>query len=271
MKVIKKTEHLLKLNNLGEMIYSAISTTIWVTGFSGIPLFMMFLIMASAGVERLSCNKIEPKIATCQLSRSSFMGLNKGEVTPIQQVKGARFETEDITDSDGKTMTVSHVFLVTKEWEFLLANQSAEDASSFNEYMQTSTGVLVIEADNRLLSFGIMLFPSLFLVIGFAVCSRVLRYLIVETYIFDKETSTLTLKKRGIWVKEVAEQSLSEISEVKLETIYHDENANLYKVCLLMNEGDSLSLGGSSNQKEQQKIADWIRSYIEGRSPSDAI
>jgi hypothetical protein len=33
-----------------------------------------------------------------------------------------------------------------------------------------------------------------------------------------------------------------------------------------MNEGDRLCLGGSSNQKEQQKIADWIRSYLDGRS-----
>jgi hypothetical protein len=40
----------------------------------------------------------------------------------------------------------------------------------------------------------------------------------------------------------------------------------LYKVFLLMDEGDSLFLGSSLNQKEQQKIADWIRSYLDGRS-----
>ena len=33
-----------------------------------------------------------------------------------------------------------------------------------------------------------------------------------------------------------------------------------------MDEGDSLSLENSSNQKEQQKIADLIRSYLDGRS-----
>ncbi|MCC3406227.1 MAG: hypothetical protein JGK24_04275 [Microcoleus sp. PH2017_29_MFU_D_A] len=263
MKVIKKNEHLLMLNNLWEMIYSAISPTIWVTGFSGIPLFMMFLIMASTGVERLSCKKIEPKSANCELSRSTFMGLNKGEVTSIDQVQGARFETSKTTDSDGKPMTVNNVFLVSKEWEFLLTNQSAKDANSFNKYIQTSTGVLVIETDNRLFGFGIMLFPSLFLVIGFRVFSGVLRYFIVETYIFDKDASTLTLKKKGIWVKEVAERSLSEISEVKLETIY-GENSMLWEVCLLMNEGDRLSLGSSSNQKEQQKMADSIRSHLNG-------
>ena len=264
MKIIKKTEHLLKLNNLGEMIDGAISPTIWVMGFSGIPLFMMLLIMASSGVERLSCKKIEPKIATCELSKSSFMGLNKGELTSIEQVKGARSETENTIDSDGNPMTVSHVFLVTREQEFLLRNKSVE-ATSFNEYIQTSTGVLVTETDNRLLIFVIMPFPSLFLVIGIGVFSGILRYFIVETYIFDKDASTLTIKKRGIWVNEVAERSLSEIAEVKLETIY-GENANLYEVHLLMNEGDRLSLGKIANQKKQQKIADLIRSYLDRRS-----
>jgi hypothetical protein len=33
-----------------------------------------------------------------------------------------------------------------------------------------------------------------------------------------------------------------------------------------MDEGDSLSLENSSNQKEQQKIADLIRSYWKARS-----
>ena len=265
MKVIKKTEHLLKLNNLGEMIYSAISPTIWVTGFSGIPLFMMLFILASSGVERLSCKKVEPKIATCELSRSAFMGLKQGELISIEQVQGARFETSKTTDSDGNPMTVNNVFLVTKEGEFLLANQNAEGANSFNKYIQTSTGGLVIEKDNRLLSFGIMLFPSLFLVIGFGVFSGVLRCFIVKNYIFDKNASTLTMKKRGIWVNEVAERSLAEISEVELETKYI-ENSILWEVYLLIDGWDRLFLSSSLNHKKQQKMANLIRSYLNRRS-----
>ena len=193
------------------------------------------------------------------------MGLKKGDLTSIEQVQGARFETSQTTDSEGDPMTVNKVFLVTKEGEILLENESAQNANSFNQYIQTSTGELVIEKDNRLLSLETMLFPSLFLVIGFGVMSTVLRCFIFETYIFDKDASTLTLKKRGIGVNEVAERSLSEISQVKLETIY-GENGVLYKVCLLMDEGDRLSLRGSSNQKEQEKIADWIRCYLDGGS-----
>jgi hypothetical protein len=114
MKIIKKTEYLLKLNNLGEIINSASFLTIWVTGFCSMPLFMMLLFIASSGVERLSCNKIESKIASCELSRSTFMGLNKGELTSIEQVQGARFETSQTTDSNDNPMTVHTVFLVTK-------------------------------------------------------------------------------------------------------------------------------------------------------------
>jgi hypothetical protein len=111
-----------------------------------------------------------------------------------------------------------------------------------------------------------MLFLSFFLVSGFGLMSNVWPYLIFKTYIFDKDASTLTLKKRGIWVNEVAERSLSEVSEVKLETIIYGENSMLYEVRLLMNGGDILSLGSSSNQKEQEKMADLIRTYLKARS-----
>ena len=265
MKVIKKTEHLLKLNNLGEMIYRAISSTVWVTVFSGMPLFLMLLIMAGAGVERVSCKKVEPKIATCELSRSSFMGLSQGELISIEQVRGARFETSQTTGSDGQTMTENKVFLVTKKGELLLVNRSAEDANSFNTYIQTSTGGFVIETDDRLLWFGAILVLSLFLVISFRVFSRTLRYSIVETYIFDKTASTLTMKKRGIWVNKVAERSLAEISEVELET-EHTENGILCEIYLLIDGGDRLFLSSSLNHKKQQKMADLIRSYLDERS-----
>jgi hypothetical protein len=78
---------------------------------------MMLFAIAYSGVERLSCNKIEPKIASCELSRSTFMGLKKGDLTSIEQVQGARFEKSQSTNSDGNSMTVKQVFLVTKEGE----------------------------------------------------------------------------------------------------------------------------------------------------------
>jgi hypothetical protein len=72
-------------------------------------------------------------------------------------------------------------------------------------------------------------------------------------------------------VNEFAERSLGEISDIELETTSNSEEGKFYEVHLLMNGGDRLSLGKIANHKEQQKIADWIHSYLDKRSPSDAI
>jgi|SRR6476661_4579258 len=265
MKIIQKTEHLLKLKN-GINLSGVLFPVVWVTGFSGIPLLMILIAMSSSGVERLSCKKIEPKIATCEISKSSFMGLVKGKLDSIEQVQEARVEKIDTTDSEGNPTFKENVFLITDQGNFYLPYHTVKDAELFNKYIQTSVGTLVIEKDNRLSNIGSILFDSGFVIIGFATIYLGFHHLFtIETYIFEKNASTLTIKKRGIRVKEVTERSLSEISEVKLETI-DGENGMLYEVCLLMDEGDRLFLGSSSNQKEQEKMADLIRSYLKARS-----
>ena len=136
-----------------------------------------------------------------------------------------------------------------------------------NKYIQTAVGELVIEKDRRSLSLEGVIGFSIFVFIGAGVTYLVLRHqLILKSYIFDKKTKTLSIEKRGIWVNEVAERSLDEISDIELETTSNSEEGKFYEVRLLTNGGDRLSLGKIINQKEQQKIADWIRSYIDGRS-----
>jgi hypothetical protein len=281
IKIIQKTEHLLKLENEISLLLPVVS----VTGFPGILLSIILITMSSSGVERLSCKKIEPKIASCEISTSSFMGLVKGELESIEQVKEAKVETINSTDSEGKSTSVDNVFLVTNQGNVPLPYQTVKDAELFNQYIQTSVEKLVIEKDNRLSKLGSILFQSSFVVFGFALIYFMFHDLfIIKTYIFDKNARTLTIKKRGIIINEkrgirineVTEKSLSEISEVELKTVYvhkteHMDSYTYYDVHLLMNEGDSLYLSGSLNRREQEEMADLIRSYIEGRSPSDAI
>lgn len=186
------------------------------------------------------------------------MGLVKGKLTSIEGVKGSR--VDKITDTD-----LEEVFLVTNQGDVPLLSQTGDDVKLFNKYIQTAVEELVIEKDYGSSFSGIligMLAMSPFLLAVLGGTYFAFRYeFILENYIFDINASTLTIKKKGIWVNEVAERSIGEISKVELKTIYN-ENANLYEVRLLMNEGDRLSLGKIANQKEQQKIADWIRSYI---------
>lgn len=277
IKIIQKTEHLLKLENEIRWLIPAVC----VTGFPGILLLMIFTTISSSGVERLSCKKNEPKIATCEMSTSSFMGFVKGELESIPQVKEAKFETINSTDSEGNSTSVENVFLVTNQGNVPLPYQTVKDAELFNQYIQTSVEKLVIEKDNRLSNLGFILFQNGFFVILFASIYFPFRDLFsVETYIFDKNASILTIKIRGIIINkkgeirinEVTEKSLSEISEVELKTVQvhqteHMDSYTCYQVHLLMNGGDTLCLSGGLNREEQQKMADLIRSYLDGRSP----
>jgi hypothetical protein len=164
-----------------------------------------------------------------------------------------------------------NVFLVTNQGDISLPHQTAEDSILFNKYIPTTVGRLVTEKDNRLSNFGAIIFPSSFVVIGLGIIYFVLLDLIVETYIFDENAKTLTIKKKGLCVNEVVERSLGEISEVELkevevQTTKHNDGYTSYEVRLLMNGGNILSLGGSLDRQKQQKMTDLIRSYLDGRS-----
>ena len=265
MKVIQKTEHLLKLSNrlkiIGSLLFFSISSVIYLLLMLGMFL-SIYLGVSSSGVEKLSCKKVERTIANCELSKSTFAGLMKSKSISIEGVKGSR--VDKITDTD-----LEEVFLITNQGDVPLLSQTGDDVKLFNKYIERAVGELVIEKDygsslsdhliGMLIVSPIVLFP-----LG-ATYFLFRYYFILENYIFDINASTLTIKKRGIWVNEVAERSLGEISKVELKTIY-SENSNLYEVGLLMNEGDRLSLGKTANQKKQQKMADLIRSYLDGRS-----
>ena len=265
MYIIQKTEHLLKFSNRLKLISNILHFSIPFV-FFGLPILGLFLstplVIASSGVEKLSCKKVDRTIANCELSKSTFVGLMKGKSTSIEGVKGSR--VDKITDTD-----LEEVFLITNQGDVSLLSQTGDDVKLFNKYIERAVGELVIEKNYGSSLSGIligMLALSPFVLLTLVGTYFVFRYeFILENYIFDINASTLTIKKRGIWVNEVAQRSLAEISQVELKTIY-SETSNLYEVGLLMNEGDRLSLGKTANQKKQQRMADLIRSYLDGRS-----
>jgi hypothetical protein len=95
--------------------------------------------------------------------------------------------------------------------------------------------------------------------------------LIVETYIFDKNASTLTIQKRWMGVTQIVKRSLHEISRLELKETEDTEDYKFYELRLLTNRGDRLSLGKSVYHKEQQKMADLIRGYLNARSHFGAL
>ncbi|MFM9266991.1 hypothetical protein [Tychonema sp. BBK16] len=94
---------------------------------------------------------------------------------------------------------------------------------------------------------------------------------IVETYIFDKNASTLTIQKRWMGVTQIVKRSLHEICQLELKETEDIEDYKFYELRLLTNRGDRLSLGKSAYRREQQKMADLIYSYLNARSHIGAL
>ena len=86
-----------------------------------------------------------------------------------------------------------------------------------------------------------------------------------EIYILDKTLGKITVKRWGLRVNDVTKRSTSEISAVKLDDSQDSEGNRSYYIYLLMLGGDRICLSCDSIS-HQHKMADLIRSYLDGRS-----
>lgn len=271
IKIIKNTQEILEFNiyvtQLGFKLRAGCGL------FFVIPICLIsVLVVLSSGTVKLSCTKLEPKIAACELGTSTFIGLIQNRSTSIDRVQSAIVETVNTTDSDGNSISKKQVFLVTNKEKIELPNEFDDgDTKLINKYLQSAVGGLVIEKDDRLKTFTFMLSASIvgvvliLVIVGVAILDENIP---LKTCIFDKYTGIVNIKNN--WGIRVSKQ-LQEIYQVELaETEDSDENKS-YEVRLLMNGGDRLSLGKSSDQKEQEEMADLIRSFLDGRSPKSII
>ncbi|MFM9266989.1 hypothetical protein [Tychonema sp. BBK16] len=266
MKIIKNTPEILEFNIYKKQwgfLLRAISGL-----FFAIPICLAFVwVVLSSGTAKLSCTKLEPTIAACELGTSTFIGLIQNRSTSIDRVQSAILETVNTTDSDGNSISKKQVFLVTNKEKIELPNQFNDgDTKLINKYLQIAVGGLVIEKDDRLKTFTFMLSAStigvvlILVIVGVAILDENIP---LKTCIFDKNTGVVTIKNN--WGIRVSKQ-LQEIYQVELaETEDSDENKS-YEVRLLMNGGDSLSLGNSGDRKEQEEMADLIRRFLDGQS-----
>ncbi len=273
MKILKETEDILVIKNynlIDIFIGGSAFFIMWLVCFSGIFLFPMFQSIADIGVEKLSCKKVQPTIANCELSKSTFMGLVKGKPVSIEGVKAAKVEQKTETDDEGNSTSVESVFLVTNEGNVPLSNQTGNDIKLFNKYIQTAVGEFIVEKESDRLQWVGFLIPSIIMGIPGFLLSCVFFYCATpKTYIFDKKASTLTTKVRGLSVNEVYEQSLSEISKVELGIRTESNGNQLYHVSLVINgRRKPLPLEESKNREDEEKMVDLIRSYLDDRSES---
>jgi len=248
MKILKQTITQLTLQT--KSIFSSLRISIFLMAGGLIWLTLTY------NSTTLSCQRLDAKKGSCELTRSGLLGSNTEEIS-LRDLQGAKVESDE--DS-------SRMLLLTNRGEvpftyYYLGGfwDKYRLASEVNSFVKnTEHRSLKLTQDDRW--FGMI--GGIVLLIGLA--------LIVfsenKTYNFDKTFAKMTVKQFGLMVNKVTEHSVHKISGVELEKTKDSDGNTSYQVKLLMLGGDRLCLSTGSDRGEQQKIAGLIRSYLNGRS-----
>ena len=214
------------------------------------------------GIEKLSCQRVEPTQINCKLTQSKFVGLIKGRVASLIEVRKARVDT--IHGSENTTF--HETVLLTQDGEIELDNDSLEDASRINDFVRDNNRAnLVIDYDNRINAT----FPILFLVFPFLLyigCDQALKMNDIETYIFNKTIGKLILQRwEGLSFKGKM-YPLQNIIGVRVEKALDKNGVFIaYQASLLLRENNSLSflfMFSSRNRETAQQFATTIAQFL---------
>lgn len=262
MKVVEQTQSRLSLlvSTVGVKIFGGLFLIggIYIAG-----------ILPSKTSTSLICNKNE---GTCQIVKVGQLAGGAGtESFPVNELKSAKIKTNINVDKKGHEHIDYDIMLVTKNSEdifFISATHQEnliEFTSEINSFLKNPTQPtleLTSETELSLVKNGVFV---LALLIG------VVSLLQDEvTYIFDKNSKILFIKREGLRGNRISSEPSSNVSEVQVEQsvtknpqtgkVYYYYNLNL-----LMTTGKKLTLNSSSNQDECNKIANDIREMLSFR------
>lgn len=215
---------------------------IWVFGsiFTVAGVFTIF----SGKVITFTCHRTELPQSICRLSTSGLLGLKIREI-PVNTLQGAKVENDEVV-------------LLTNNGEVPFNSDSSADASRINQFVRTpEQKTLTVQQDNRLLLYlfgGVFTASSLFILVFGSQ---------VVTCVFDKMLGTFTLRRQGLFGREITEHQIGEIVDVRVEE-QTDSDGSTYLICIIMRSGECLPLTrySSSGKRGHQETADCLRRFL---------
>ncbi|MEG4070586.1 hypothetical protein QUA42_25125 [Microcoleus sp. Pol11C2] len=199
----------------------------------------------------LSCQRLQAKQGNCQLVRSNLLGSNTQEIK-LASLRGAKVQRCGYKTRVILLTSVGYVPFTANS-----TNWGTQDAvaSDINFYVKNAKDRLLrLSQEDRWLGWT----GGIFLLAAAAVI--VLRN--NETYSFDGNLNTLTVKQRGLLARKVIEYSLCEIYGVEVDRTKDLDKDIWYEVRLLVCGGSRISLPRTMSLYEQEKIAKAINNYL---------
>lgn len=199
----------------------------------------------------LSCQRLQAKQGSCQIVRSNLLG------SKIQEIELASLRGAKVQRCGYKTRVVLLTSVGNVPFTANSTNWGTQDAvaSDINFFVNNAKKRLLrLSQDERWLRWT----GGIFLLAAAAVI--VLRN--NETYSFDGNLNTLTVKQQGLFARKVIEYSLCEIYGVEVDRTKDLDKDIWYEVRLLVCGGSRISLPRTMNPYQQEKIAKAINNYL---------
>ncbi|MEG4409044.1 hypothetical protein [Microcoleus sp. MON2_D5] len=199
----------------------------------------------------LICQRLQAKQGTCQIVRSNLLG------SKIQEIELASLQGAKVQRCGYKTRVVLLTSVGYVPFTANSPNWGSQDAvaSDINFFVKNAKDRLLrLSQEDRWLGWT----GGIFLLAAAAVI--VLRN--NETYSFDGNLNTLTVKQQGLFARKVIEYSLCEIYGVEVDRTKDLDKDIWYEVRLLVCGGSRISLPRTMSPYEQEKIAKAINNYL---------
>ncbi|MBD1814397.1 hypothetical protein NDA07_02690 [Microcoleus vaginatus DQ-U2] len=199
----------------------------------------------------LSCQRLQAKQGSCQIVRSNLLGSKTQEIE-LASLRGAKVQR-----CGYKTRVILLTSVGNVPFTANSPNWGSQDAvaSDINFFVKNAKDRLLrLSQEDRWLGWT----GGIFLLAAAAVI--VLRN--NETYSFDGNLNTLTVKQQGLFARKVIEYSLWEIYGVEVDRTKDRDHDIWYEVRLLVCGGSRISLPRTINPYQQAQIAKAINNYL---------
>ncbi len=275
MKIIKETPSKLvwqKKSFSASIIY-------WALGLGAIPLFVVVWFLFNLGVTTVSCQRVQPTLINCFKNESKFLGLMQQPASDLKNVTSAKYNFNNYAESDRQQKYWVSVINRGREVRVFRGDSREMNAiaTKINLFVNSNEPFLIVRQDRRWrLSNLWVLFPLSFMAVPIFILNFMLK---IQTFIFDKNSQTLTYKQRRLLGVKSRCHEWGTIAKVEVEEYVDSDNDKRYKLSLLLPSDSANYLlmdcydgGLPEMEKMAQKLSDLTgapKFFINSRTTPD--
>jgi hypothetical protein len=242
-------------------VFIVLFMTFWGAGFIGVPLLALGSLLKSLDTLEVSCTKIEPKLADCQISKIPKLKNFPPSTETYKGIKGVRYltETETKEDSEGDTYTVTYYYVIFNqipgENKVQFDDRAMWVVSQIDQFLKSDQETLK-QTNSRDLSTIVLpvIFTAIFPLVGFFVVSATVFYQSID---INNNLRQVVNTRIGIpfYRKTLSFNNIKGL--VFIERADEDGDRS-YRLEIHTNKDKEIYLWSTSNQEEANNLANEI-------------